>query len=168
MARRSGRQSVPSHPAVTVYRLVRAKHAAHAFDGEGARRYGGRWNPPGVAMVYTARHLSLAVLELFVHLEPEVAPEDLVILAAHLPRSWRIPRLQVAELPSNWRAVPALGALQDAGEQWVRKGKSAALAVPSAVVPAEQNILINPAHPAFSAIRLGKPQSFSFDPRMWK
>lgn len=119
-------------------------------------------------MVYTASSMSLAVLELFVHLEPENAPDDWVVITAQLPAVWRLPRLRVAKLPSDWRAMPAPQALQELGEQWIRARKSAALMVPSAVVPGEANILLNPAHPAFGLIRLGKPQPFTFDPRLWK
>lgn len=152
----------------TVFRLVKAKHAAHAFDGEGARRFGGRFNPPGVAVVYTAAHLSLAVLELFVHLDPGDAPEDLVSIAARLPPSLGIARLEVSDLPADWRSYPAPERLRELGAEWVRAGRTAALTVPSAVVPREENILLNPAHPDFGMIEIGEPEAFSFDPRMWK
>lgn len=168
MARRRATGKAPMKRGLTVYRLVRARRAKDAFDGEGARLFGGRWNPPGVPMVYTAAHLSLAALELFVHLEPDTAPDDWVSIRVQLPGSLRISRRTVADLPADWRAVPAPVMLQELGASWVRDGKTVALAVPSAVVPEEENVLLNPAHRDFSALRFGGPQPFSFDPRMWK
>ena len=58
---------------------------AHPFDGEGAYRYGGRWSSPGTRLVYTSEHQSLAMLEYFVHLDPEDAPDDLVLATADVP-----------------------------------------------------------------------------------
>ncbi len=164
------RAAHPSAPngGTTVFRLVKAQHAAHAFDGEGARRFGGRFNPPGVAIVYTATHLSLAVLELFVHLDPGDAPEDLVSITARLPPALGIARLEAGDLPLDWRSYPAPERLRELGAEWVRTGGAAALVVPSAVVPREENVLLNPAHPDFGMIEIGEPEAFSFDPRMWK
>ena len=52
------------------------------------------------------------------------------------------------------------------GDAWVRAGRSAVLAVPSAIVPEELNYLLNPAHPGFRTIAIGKPVLFAFDPRL--
>ncbi len=168
MAGKARRSVAGDGARTTVFRLVKARHAGHAFDGEGAKRFGGRFSPRGVAMVYTASHLSLAALELFVHLDPADAPEDLVSIAAHLPARLEIRRLAVEDLPRDWRAFPAPEGLRELGAEWVREGKTAALAVPSAVVPREANVLLNPAHPDFEAIEIDAPEPFRFDPRMWK
>lgn len=160
----------PSGPAAPfrVWRITRRRHAERAFDGEGARLYGGRWNHPGVAVVYTSATLSLAALEYFVQLDPDAAPSDLVAVAAELPAGLSMNVLEPADLPAGWRAYPAVEALRDLGTAWVRAGETAALSVPSAVIPRERNLLLNPAHADLGALRALPPELFSFDPRIWK
>jgi RES domain-containing protein len=149
-----------------VWRICRRKHSA--FDGEGARRAGGRWNRRGTAVVYTSATLSLAVLEYFVNLSPGDAPADLVRIAADLPEDLAVTPLDPAELPRGWRRYPAPESLAEIGTRWAEAAKTAVLAVPSAVVPEERNYLLNPAHPDFRRTSVGKPEPFSLDARMWK
>jgi RES domain-containing protein len=151
----------------TVWRITSTRHASHAYDGEGARLWGGRWNHPGVPMVYCSLTLSLAALEYFVHLEPDVAP-SLVAISAELPAVLTAEIWEVGSLPANWRTYPAPERLQDLGTAWIRSGRSAVLLLPSSVIPQERNVLLNPAHPDFPKIKLQKAEPFSFDPRMWK
>jgi RES domain-containing protein len=138
------------------------------FDGEGARRYGGRWNHPGNTIVYAAGSLSLAALELFVHVDTDLAPANLVAIPADVPDTVRIETIDAADLPRNWRAYPAPEALKDIGTAWAVKGSSAVMAVPSALIPTERNYLLNPKHRDFKRVRIGKSIPFRFDPRMWK
>lgn len=149
-----------------IWRLVRARHAATALSGEGARIAGGRWNHRGVSIAYCASSLSLATLELFVHVDPSSAPDDLVAVEVELPD----PPEELADdaLPQDWRAVPAPDALKDIGSAWARSSRSLALGVPSAIVKRERNVLLNPAHPDFSRVKIIETAPFSFDPRMWK
>jgi RES domain-containing protein len=149
-----------------VWRLCRKKHSA--FDGEGARAAGGRWNRRGTAVVYTSATLSLAVLEYFVNLPADAAPPDLVAVFAELPADIPMASLDLSDLPRGWRKYPAPDALADLGTRWVAEGKTTILAVPSAVVPHEKNYLLNPAHPRFREITLGKPEPLSLDSRMRK
>lgn len=143
------------------------KRRTVAFNGEGARRYGGRWNHPGVPAVYTAAHLSLAVLELLVHVAaPEDLPADLVAVPADVPDDLRIEDVGTQELPRDWRRTPAPAALADRGTAWLRAARTAVLAVPSAVVPLETNYILNPAHPDFRRIVVGRAQPFGLDPRL--
>jgi RES domain-containing protein len=151
-----------------VWRLCRRRYARTAFDGTGARLFGGRWNPPGVALVYTSATVSLAALETFVHVDPEDAPDDLVVIPADIPGDVRIRAVGTRELPANWRRTPAPSGLQQIGARWAQSLKTAVLAVPSALVPRERNYLLNPAHVDFPRIVLGRPERFVFDPRMWK
>ena len=153
---------------IQVWRICARRHAKRAFSGEGARLYGGRWNPSGVAVVYTASTLSLAVLESFVNLEPSDMPPDLVSLSATIPSGVKVEVLSAERLPSKWRRYPAPEALQEIGAAWAAKRRTAVLAVPSAVVPHESNYLLNPEHPQFARIQVGQPEAFHFDPRMWK
>lgn len=151
-----------------VWRLCKSRWAQSAFSGEGARRVGGRWNPKGVAVVYAAESLSLAALELFVHLEPEDQPEDLVQISAEIPAGVSRQKLLPADLPDNWRTYPAPSILQTLGADWVREGKTAFLELPSVVIPSETNVLVNPYHADFQQIAIDSPEPFHFDPRMWK
>ncbi len=150
-----------------VWRICRACFAAEAFAGDGARRFGGRWNSPGVAMVYTSPSLALAAIELFVHLEPNQQPDDLVAIAATLPGGEPGRRLRMEELPQRWWSddFEPLCAL---GDRWIQEQSSLALEVPSAALRMEWNVLLNPLHPAMGKIKVEKPQPFRFDARMFR
>jgi len=152
----------------TVWRITTERHADHAFDGEGARLYGGRWNHPGTAAVYCSSTLSLSALEYFVHLEPALAPKELVAIRAIIPPEVHLDEINFDDLPPDWRLYPASETLKDIGSAWVRSGTSAGFVVPSSIVPYESNVLLSPAHPDFVKIRVGGAEVFSFDPRMWK
>ena len=102
------------------------------------------------------------------HLEAAQAPADLVAIPADIPEDVSRTALEVRRLPTDWRAYPAPASQADLGTRWIREGRTALLVVPSAVIPAEWNYLINPRHPDVKAIRLGPPTPFSFDPRMSK
>ena len=121
-----------------------------------------------MAVVYTSATLSLAALEYFVHLDPIDAPGDLVAIPAEIPDTLSRTEIRTATLPPNWRAYPAPEQLAELGMSWVRARKTAVLVVPSAIVPQEHNVLLNPAHADFRRIRPGTPEPFSFDPRMWR
>ena len=149
---------------LTVWRLLTARFAESAFTGEGARRYGGRWNRKGVPMVYTSGSQSLAMLELLVQDEPLRA--RYVMIAARLPRNLKIERIATGQLPTDWRDIAAREQLQAIGADWARRRSSAALAVPSAVIPLETNYLLNPLHPSFTRIEFGEPEDFVTDLRL--
>ncbi len=152
------------------FRLVDEDFLEAAFSGEGARLYGGRWNSPGVAVVYTAQSLSLAQLELLVHLEAEA------VLWGH----WRYFAVDVAprtimaceswiDLPPDWAAWPAPAATQAIGDRWIAESVSVALSVPSAVTPGEYNLLLNQAHPEYAAaVLVAAPESLRLDQRLIK
>lgn len=151
-----------------LWRICGERWAASAFDGAGARKTGGRWNRKGEAVVYTSTSLALAALELFVHLDPSEMPDDLVTIALDVPHDVPVRQIEQADLPRNWREYPAPERLKEIGSEWYRSGSELLLVVPSAVVPLENNALINPAHPDFSRCEARRPAPFHFDPRMWK
>lgn len=153
---------------LVVWRLVGERHVDRAFDGEGARLYGGRWNLPGTPVVYASTHLSLAALELFVHLDPADAPEEMMAIPARVPAGTVVAELELAELPAGWRTYPAPEEVQRFGSERLRAGRAAVLLVPSVVVPREGNALLDPRHEDFAAIEVGEAEEFSFDPRLWK
>jgi RES domain-containing protein len=149
-----------------VWRLCRSIHAAGAFSGEGARRYGGRWNSRGVPMVYCSSSLALAAIELFVHLDPTQAPSDLVAISAALPEGEPARAIAQDELPQDWWADPA--GTRALGDAWIGAGSSLALRVPSVPIRAEWNVLVNPLHPGMAELRIDSPQPFVFDARMFE
>ncbi len=146
-----------------VFRICRADRAE--FDGEGARMAGGRWNAPGLPVVYTAGSESLAILELLVHVTEQQIPIHHVCIAAEFPDSV-IEALPDAALPAAWRMNSE--ATARIGTRWLRAERSAVLRVPSVIVPREWNFLINPGHPEFAKVTVGKPLPIEFDPRLWK
>lgn len=149
-----------------VYRLVKERYRSSALDGSGAKTYGGRWNPKGVAVVYASDSISLAALELLVHLHRadilnrymlvtlEVPDEDLMIL-------------DDTRLPPDWRDDPAPPSTAAIGLAWLREQGSLALAVPSVLVPRQRNVLLDPRHPGFADVARGADfEPFRFDPRL--
>ncbi len=147
------------------WRIVKARHAAEAFSGEGPRRYGGRWTSPGVAVVYTAEHASLAVLEVLVHLGSSGLLPSYIIARCEFDPKWT-ERISSDDLPRDWRISPPMQSLREIGDRWVSEGRSAVLDVSSAVLPIERNYLLNPAHADFKRVVVAEPTPFAFDPRL--
>jgi RES domain-containing protein len=142
---------------VRVWRLARRAFAA--LDGAGARLYGGRWNRVGQSVVYTSQNLSLAVLEVIVHLElaPELIPPDYVKIEIDVPDEVTVERVEVLPRTTD--------AMLDLGVRWYESGATAALLVPSVIVVEEYNLLVNPAHRDFAKIRAGRPRPLRLDTR---
>ena len=149
----------------TAWRIVRARRAPTAFTGEGARLFGGRWSSPGVRVVYVSEHQSTAALETLVHALPAGVEQKYTAFQLEWPDELT-ERLPDRKLPRDWRASPAPSATMRVGDVWARERRSAVLAVPSAITPADTNFLLNPEHPDFAQIRIGPPTDFAFDPRL--
>jgi RES domain-containing protein len=147
------------------WRIVPENQAATAFDGEGARLYGGRWNSVGVAMVYTSEHQSLAALEVRVHINTTKNLNRYKCFAFEFDEKM-MKVFPDASLPKDWQQEPPPASLQRLGDAWVRAGESAILAVPSVIIPNERNFLLNPGHPDFGRIKRAKSEDFAFDPRL--
>jgi RES domain-containing protein len=150
-----------------VYRILRKPFSKTPLDGEGSYRFGGRWSNPGTRLVYTSEHLSLAMLEYFVHIDAADPPKDLVLVVAEIPSNVSRTSVSPTRLPEDWRRTPAPAEITTIGDRFARKGWAAVLIVPSALAPAERNLLINPRHPDFAKIRIHKPQNFDYDPRFF-
>jgi RES domain-containing protein len=150
-----------------LWRICRRRYAASAWTGAGARLFGGRWNSPGTSVVYTSTSLALAAVETFVHLEPNLQPDDLVSIAVECPDGLPVSRIEPAALPSDW-ARRRDDSLREFGDGWLRAAKTVALHVPSAAIHGEWNVLLNPAHPDFRRIRSQPPRPFEFDLRMFR
>jgi RES domain-containing protein len=145
------------------WRITKARHAASAFDGEGARRNGGRWSSPGRRAIYTSESTALAMLEVLVHLGEAGALGSWVVIPATVPDD---AIADAGKLPKNWKNYPAPPELQLLGDRWIDRASSLGLRVPSVIVEHELNILLNPEHPRFEEVKIGKPQSITFDERL--
>jgi RES domain-containing protein len=157
------------------WRIEYAQHLDDTLNGEGARRYGGRWNEKGTAVIYLSSHLSLAALEKFVHAVPEGRDITLHAVAVEIASEFMDLAHRPTPLPNAWRSPePRLETMQW-GTQWARSKQSLVAAVPSALLPLicfeqsrEFNLMLNPEHADIKQVRTLERARFSFDPRMWK
>lgn len=149
---------------MTAWRLVKDEYKANAFDGEGARLFGGRWHSIGRAVIYTSATTSLGLLEQMVHAESGVLP-----FYATFPVMFDIGLVEILDkhsLPSNWKSSPPPFELQRIGNDWVDSVRSCILEVPSVLVPHESNFILNPRHPDFTSIKIGEPIGLDIDQRL--
>jgi RES domain-containing protein len=141
------------------WRLASSRYSP--LTGEGARLAGGRWNSPGVALIYASESLALCLAECLVHI-PTGLPRDYHAIRLEVPdgaSEW----LDPARLPAGWESD--IGYTRAIGDEWCRQGRSLALRVPSAVLPESTNVLLNPAHPLIERVGV-TIQPFTFDPRL--
>jgi len=148
------------------WRITKAKHAANAFQGEGARMFGSRWSSPGTRVAFASETLSLAVLEVLVHLQKSPGLAGYVVFTVDFPNRC-IEQLDESLLPENWRHFPAPPQVQAIGDRWIDTASSVILRVPSAIIPQEYNFLINPAHNEFAELVIGGPTPLEVDSRVF-
>jgi RES domain-containing protein len=149
----------------TAWRIVKKRHAESAFDGEGARQYGGRWNSPGIPIAYASETRALGLLEVLAGVGSVRPLQSYVLIPATFDDSLVLP-VPLEDLPSDWRQSPPPPSTQRIGDDWVSQERSAILRVPSVLVPDEHNYLLNPAHPDFRKIRIGSPEGITLDSRL--
>lgn len=151
-----------------IWRLTKAKYAKSAFSGLGGVKTSGRWHSKGQEIVYCADSLSLALLELLVHIEdPELASLlSFVSIEAEIEESF-VQSLDVSQLDRNWRKWPHSRGCQEIGNEWINSASSLILQVPSSIVPTQSNFLVNPHHPDFENLKLGPSDSFTIDKRLF-
>lgn len=142
---------------MNLWRLARASFAA--LDGEGARRFGGRWNSPGRPAVYLSDHPALAVLEVLVHLDlpGELLPDDYTLLTVTAEGASIAAEDQQFRSPARSRA---------AGDRFLEQGAACLLSVPSVIVPEARNLILNPRHPEAAKLAITARRRFKFDPRL--
>ena len=139
-----------------IYRMHRLARAASNCTG--AMEAGGRWNPIGTPMLYAAEHLSLACVEVLVHLDKTELPRNY---------AWSYLSLNVRPGVLNHRDVYHVSSCQAAGQNWIDSCLELATLVPSVIIPEEFNILLNPGHPEYASLLWSEPQPFRFDPRLF-
>jgi len=149
---------------ITAWRICKAKWARSAFDGRGAAVVPGRWNNSRTSIIYTSESRSLASLEVLVHVEDTSLISAMSLVAIPIRFAETLVETPT-KFPVDWRDLPAPASTRAFGDAWIASGNSAILRVPSVVTLGEYNFLLNPYHPDFSRLSLGKPEPFSFDGR---
>ncbi len=149
---------------LTLWRIAKTRHADSAFEGEGARLYGGRWNSVGGRVAYASESIALACLEVLVGLQRSGVLASYSLVSARLDEA--IVESLTASLPAGWRNHPPSPESQAVGDRWVAERRSAVLRVPSAIIEVESNYLLNPEHPEFGRITISAPVPFAFDARL--
>lgn len=152
---------------LTVYRTVKAKYATEPLATEGARLFGGRWNPRGYPLLYATSSPALALVESLVH-QPRVKYEKLpklLLFTLEVPED--ITTYPLEELPDYWNDE-SYERTQWILRDWLSNPTTLVAAVPSVVVPMSYNYLLNPAHPRFGEIQVIKQEVFPVERRLWR
>ena len=152
---------------IEAFRIVPERRKQTAFNGEGARLFGGRWNTPGHSVVYASCSRALAALEVLVHLDAQTVPFTYLLFSVKIPDvSYIENRYMGIKSPSLPLSIQP--ATQQFGDEGLESKKSAVLAVPSSIISAEPIFLFHPQHPDFHRLDIGAPERFTFDPRLLK
>ncbi|WEK21272.1 MAG: RES family NAD+ phosphorylase [Candidatus Pedobacter colombiensis] len=145
-----------------VFRIALAKYAT-ALNASGRAA---RWNPNDIEMIYTAGSRSLACLENVVHRNQVGLNHLFKVMTIVIPDDLCMQTIEQKKLPTNWTEFNQIPITQKLGEDWIKERKSAILKVPSSIIQAEYNYVINPLHPDFKSIKLLKFEDFIFDKRI--
>ena len=145
-----------------VYRLTTGKYA-NDISGTGSKIYGGRWNPPGVAALYTSQYISLSILEILVRASKFTSPSSYTLLSIEIP-AIGIYELQLNKIKKEWQND--LNYTQQIGEDFMHENQSLCIKVPSAIVPQENNFLLNPLHSEFKKIKIISSELLQLDKRL--
>jgi RES domain-containing protein len=151
---------------VRIWRICSEPHASSALTGVGGLYAAGRWHHKGHPILYTSATPSLAALEVLVHVDPALAPNNLRLLEIDVPVDIAVEVCDPEQIVSEWRVYPAPLELQEFGSQWLASRRSAVLRVPAAVMPVVWNFLLNPRHPQFNGVRVIQELPFAFDSRL--
>jgi RES domain-containing protein len=152
---------------IEAFRIVRAEFERELWSGVGGLHVDGRWHSRGRRIVYTSQSLSLAQLEVLVHIADRRQMPPLVYATVLIPDEVRIGSVEPHELPAGWQQFsPYSATTQRIGTRWLTEARSAVLKVPSAISQHEWNYLLNPMHPDFAQLRLAAPVPFAMDPRV--
>jgi RES domain-containing protein len=155
-----------STPDFSAWRIDNAKWGGLSVTGKSSAVSGGRWNSAGISAIYASEHLAMAAHEKFVHL-PRPLPHGMRLVKFGIRfGSAALHRVDISQLPADWRREPVSPSTQALGDAWLRSKKTAILAVPSALIPDETNFLINPRHPDFAKIEFTPATPFEFEPRL--
>lgn len=150
---------------LVAYRVSKRRHPP--FDGTGAARRGGRWNSPGREVVYCSRAYANALLEVLVRSNLGRLPGPHHCVLVEVPDAVAMETLEAGTLP-GWD-TPDQRVSRKFGDRWLTEERTAVLIVPSLVArPFEQNVLVNPRHPATASLRIGAPVAVAWDLRLFR
>lgn len=147
---------------MTLYRLT-TSHFATDLSGEGAKIYGGRWNPVGIAVLYLSEFISLSILEILVRANKFTSPDTYTLLSIQIPES-SIVNIEMIKLKKNWQHH--IEYTRSIGEDFLKINQTLTLKVPSAIVPQEHNFLINPMHKDFKKVKIINSELLELDKRL--
>ncbi|MEN9685281.1 MAG: hypothetical protein RLZZ28_1067 [Bacteroidota bacterium] len=150
---------------MTLYRFAHKKHAA-ALDGTGARLFGGRWNPVGISCIYTSAHISLALLEILANAQTLEELQSIRLMEIQLPATIAIGEVKLKSLKKDWQQD--IDYTQWLGKEIIQSNELPVFSIPSAIVPNENNFILNPLHPDFKKIKLTHQNDFHFDERLFR
>jgi RES domain-containing protein len=168
VAAQAGGKRAETPGELTAWRLTRAEYGASAFSGIGSALRAGRWHLIGRPMVYAASSPSLALLETMANVDKQGLIESrYVVLRVRVPFEL-VEYLDASALPDDWQAWPHSVSTQRIGTKWFEERRSAALVVPSAIVPHDTNVLLNPQHADWRHVEVGEPEPFPIDARVYE
>jgi RES domain-containing protein len=148
-----------------VYRLYKSEYISDPLSGEGARKAGGRWNPKGYPILYTAATPELALVEVLVHLNPKKMPRFHLLV---LEITGYINATTVAQLPKDWQSDEQYEILQTYLSDWLTQPDSVAVSVPSAIITRSNNYLLHTLFPGFrEEVKIIENEPFLIDPRLY-
>ena len=145
-----------------IYRLATSEFAED-LSGEGAKIYGGRWNPVGLAAVYISEFISLSILEILVRANKFTSPDTYTLLSIQIPESSTV-TIELKKLKSEWQN--SIEYTRSIGEEFLRDNQTLILKVPSAIVTQEHNFLINPLHKDFKKVKIVHSELLELDKRL--
>lgn len=148
-----------------VYRISKCEFISD-LQGTGAAMYPGRWHSKGTYVLYTAATPSLAMLESVVHIS-NIAVASYCMICFSVPED-KIQSITAPELPANWFVNPPPDALKQVGDTFIKENKFLALQLPSAIMPEENNFLLNPYHSDFKKVSVVYNRNVPIDERFFK
>lgn len=147
------------------WRIAKDRHALDR-SGAGGLAAAGRWHQSGQPVIYAGLSVAIASFEKLVH-TGSTLPKDLMLVEIELPDDPRLyEQPAVGALPPGWDAVPSNDASSRFGAEFLRRGRALGLIVPSAILPEEGNLVINPLHPRFADVTMKVVRKFDFDERL--
>ncbi len=147
-----------------LYRFARQIYS-NDISGAGAKKLGGRWNSPGLSAVYTSSAISLSLLEILVYHSAYEEISTNMLMRIEVPDTSPL-TVTDRSLKQNWQND--IDYSRFIGNEFLKSKELLLLKVPSAIIPEEYNIVINPAHPDFKKVKILKASLFQFDARLFK
>jgi RES domain-containing protein len=145
-----------------IYRLTTGKYARD-LSGEGAKIFGGRWNPEGLAAIYASEFISLSILEILVRANKSTSPDNYTLISIQIPEN-SVTSIELNKLTGDWHNRPEYTGW--IGGEFIKMNKTLALKVPSVIVHQEHNFLINPLHPDFKKVKIVNTELLELDKRL--